>query len=893
MACPHLTLRLRHLRRLLAAPPLSSLAAALSAKSYSPPLNPNSAPQPRQWHLPILPTRRLYSTTHVVLPTNLQDERFAALSDRIYDAVIETAAGSSEGTEAALDGLGSELTTPLVADVLHRLRYDEKLAFRFFVWASHQDGYEHEAATYNDVIDILSGTRYKARQFGVLCDVLDHMKRHRTRSVPVEDLLGILRAYTEKHLTHLRKLAKKRRVRMRTPPETDALNVLLDGFCKCGMVREAEAVFSRVKRKLLGNAETYSILFFGWCRARDPKRAMKVLEEMIEMKHNPENFTYNAAIDSFCSAGLISEARELFEFMRTEGSTISSPTAKTYSIMIVALAKDGKMEECFELISEMRKCGCMPDVICYAIEHFGYHPSRSRDEVLKLRPHKQMGECNCSRSWSSSEVLENVLESVLEFLTAARDRNAASLVCRSWYRAEAQTRQELFIGNCYAVSPRRAVERFGGVRAVVLKGKPRFADFSLVPYGWGAYVSPWVAALGPAYPRLERICLKRMTVSNDDLRLIAKSFPLFKELSLVCCDGFSTQGLATIAERCRHLRVLDLIEDCIDDEEDELVDWISKFPESNTSLESLVFDCVRVPFNFEALEALVARSPALCRLRMNHHVTVEQLRRLMAKAPQLTHLGTGAFRSEPGPGGALSVTELATSFAASRSLICLSGFRDVNPEYLPAIHPVCANLTSLNFSFANLTAEEITPIIRNCVRLRTFWVLDTVGDEGLRAVAETCSDLRELRVFPFDPTEDSEGSVSDVGLQAISEGCRKLESILYFCQRMTNAAVIAMSKNCPDLVTFRLCIMGRHRPDWITGEPMDDGFGAIVMNCKKLTRLSVSGLLTDKAFAYIGKYGKLIKTLSVAFAGNSDMSLQSVFEGCTRLQKLEANHDRL
>jgi pentatricopeptide repeat protein len=366
MNCRHLALRLRHLRRLLAVAPLSSLAAAHSANRSSPRLNPTSVPPPpRQLHLPILQARRLCSTTHVVLPTNLQDERFAALSDRIYDAVIETAAGSSEGTEAALDALGAELTTPLVADVLHRLRYDEKLAFRFFVWASHQGGYEHEAATYNDVIDILSGTRYKARQFGVLCDVLDHMKRRRTRSVPVDDLLGILRAYTEKHLTHLRKLAKKRRVRMRTPPETDALNVLLDAFCKSGMVREAEAVFSRVKRKLLGNAETYSILFFGWCRARDPKRAMKVLEEMIQMKHTPENFTYNAAIDSFCSAGLVSEARDLFEFMRTEGSTISSPTAKTYSIMIAALAKAGQMEECFELISEMRKCGCMPDVSTY------------------------------------------------------------------------------------------------------------------------------------------------------------------------------------------------------------------------------------------------------------------------------------------------------------------------------------------------------------------------------------------------------------------------------------------------------------------------------------------------------------------------------------------------
>lgn len=157
------------------------------------------------------------------------------------------------------------------------------------------------------------------------------------------------------------------------------------------------------------------------------------------------------------------------------------------------------------------------------------------------------------------QVLENVLESVLEFLTAARDRNAASLVCRSWYRAEAQTRRDLFIGNCYAVSPARAVERFSRVRAVVLKGKPRFADFSLVPYGWGAYVSPWLAALGPAYPRLERICLKRMTVTDEDLALLAKSFPLFKDLSLVCCDGFSTFGLAAVAERCRYVALVLLL----------------------------------------------------------------------------------------------------------------------------------------------------------------------------------------------------------------------------------------------------------------------------------------------------------------------------------------------
>ncbi|KAF8406072.1 hypothetical protein HHK36_008152 [Tetracentron sinense] len=482
------------------------------------------------------------------------------------------------------------------------------------------------------------------------------------------------------------------------------------------------------------------------------------------------------------------------------------------------------------------------------------------------------------------QVLENVLDHVLLFLTSRRDRNTVSLVCKSWCKAESQTRVDLFIGNCYAVSPRRAIQRFPKIRSLVLKGKPRFADFNLVPPNWGAHFTPWVSAMSVAYPWLEKVCLKRMSVTDEDLDLLSHSFPGFKELVLVCCEGFGTRGLSFVASKCRKLRVLDLIDDEVMDDE---VDWISCFPETGTCLESLIFDCVEFPINFEALELLVARSPSLRKLRLNRHFSIRQLHRLMVRAPQLTNLGTGSFSSPGHPAQEDQEPDLISAFAASRSLICLSGFRDIVPDYLPAIYPVCANLTSLNFSYANITAEQLKPVISHCHKLQTFWVLDSVCDEGLQAVAAACKDLRELRVFPMDAREDGDAPVSHVGLLAISEGCRQLRSILYFCQQMTNAAVVAMSKNCPELMVFRLCIMGRHRPDHLTGEPMDEGFGAIVMNCNKLTRLAVSGLLTDKAFSYIGKYGKLVRTLSVAFAGDSDMGLCFVLKGCPKLQKLE------
>lgn len=267
--------------------------------------------------------------------------------------------------EKALDRVAIPFTTDLVVQVLHRFRFEEKLAFRFFMWAGQKENYDHEARAYNDMIDILSSTKYKVKQFRIVCDLLDYMKRHNKSKVPVEVLLTILKQYTEKHLTYLQKFAKKKKIRVKTQPEINALNFLLDALCKCSLVQDAEEMLKRVKKNIKPDANTYNILFFGWCRVRNPNRGMRLLEEMIEVGHTPDNFTYTTAIDSFCKAGMVTEAAELFEFMRTKGSTISSPTAKTYAIMIVALVQNDRMEECFILLGHMISSGCLPDVSTY------------------------------------------------------------------------------------------------------------------------------------------------------------------------------------------------------------------------------------------------------------------------------------------------------------------------------------------------------------------------------------------------------------------------------------------------------------------------------------------------------------------------------------------------
>ncbi|KAI4301345.1 hypothetical protein L6164_034633 [Bauhinia variegata] len=477
---------------------------------------------------------------------------------------------------------------------------------------------------------------------------------------------------------------------------------------------------------------------------------------------------------------------------------------------------------------------------------------------------------------------EEVLEHVFSFIQSDGDRNAISLVCKSWYEIERWCRKRIFIGNCYAVSPATVIKRFPEVRSIELKGKPHFADFNLVPEGWGGYVYPWIAAMASECPWLEEIRLKRTVITDESLELIAKSFKNFKVLVLSSCEGFSTDGLAAIAANCRNLRELDLRESEVDDPSGH---WLSHFPDSYTSLVSLNIACLGTEVNFSALERLVGRCPNLQTLRLNRAVPLDKLANLLRRAPQLVEFGTGVYSTEMRPE---VFANLSASFTGCKELRGLSGFWDVLPSFLPAVYPICSKLTSLNLSYAAVQSSDLIKLVSQCQNLQRLLVLDYIEDTGLEALAASCKDLRELRVFPSDPFGlEPNVALTEQGLVSVSEGCPKLQSVLYFCRQMSNAALITIAHNRPNLTRFRLCIIEPRTPDYLTLEPLDVGFGAIVEHCRDLQRLSLSGLLTDRVFEYIGTYSKKLEMLSVAFAGDSDSGLHHILSGCESLRKLE------
>ncbi|KAK1277045.1 Protein TRANSPORT INHIBITOR RESPONSE 1 [Acorus gramineus] len=489
---------------------------------------------------------------------------------------------------------------------------------------------------------------------------------------------------------------------------------------------------------------------------------------------------------------------------------------------------------------------------------------------------------------------EEVLEHVFSFVGSHADRNAISAVCRLWRRIERQSRRRIFVGNIYAVSPTIAIRRFPAARAVELKGKPHFADFNLVPYGWGGGAGAWISAMAEAWPWLEEIRLKRMVVSDESLEVLSRSFRNFRVLVLSSCEGFSTDGLAAVAANCRNLSVLDLRENEV---EDRTGHWLNHFPESCTSLVTLNIAHLVSEVSFSAIERLVGRCPNLRTLRLNHSVTLDRLASLLCKAPQLSDIGTGGFSALPAEEVRPELyTKLESAFMGCKCLRSLSGFGDASPVYLSAVYSVCPGLTTLNLSYASLQSPDLVKMISRCPNLQQLWkvefassqVMDCIEDEGLEAVAESCRSLKELRVFPSDPYgQGPPVALTERGLVAISVGCPSLHSILYFCRQMTNVALQAVAHSRPNLTCFRLCIIDPRTTDYLTGQPLDTGFSAVVESCQGLRRLSLSGLLTDRVFERIGTLGHRLEMLSVAFAGDSDAGLHFILSGCPSLRKLE------
>lgn len=151
-------------------------------------------------------------------------------------------------------------------------------------------------------------------------------------------------------------------------------------------------------------------------------------------------------------------------------------------------------------------------------------------------------------------------------------------------------------------------------------------------------------------------------------------------------------------------------------------DWLTAFPETQTSLECLNFATVKSKIDesdFQSLEALVSRCSNLKRLKLNREINLDQLRQLLLRAPQLEELGTGLYNQSLSWG---KLHDLQGSLVRCKNLRSLSGLWNVVPLCIPTMYPICLELTSLDLSNVLLSTQDFSKLITYCVKLQRLLV---------------------------------------------------------------------------------------------------------------------------------------------------------------------------
>lgn len=125
-------------------------------------------------------------------------------------------------------------------------------------------------------------------------------------------------------------------------------NSLIDMYCKCGSMVDAQQVFDRAPKK---NVVTWSALIGGYARQGSSDAVFKLFQNMRQNGIQPDGVTCLSILNVCSHVGLVDKGLQYFEAMsRDYGVT---PTIEHYSCIVDLLSRAGKVEEAMQVVKTM------------------------------------------------------------------------------------------------------------------------------------------------------------------------------------------------------------------------------------------------------------------------------------------------------------------------------------------------------------------------------------------------------------------------------------------------------------------------------------------------------------------------------------------------------------
>ncbi|XP_024541074.1 pentatricopeptide repeat-containing protein At2g40720-like [Selaginella moellendorffii] len=130
--------------------------------------------------------------------------------------------------------------------------------------------------------------------------------------------------------------------------EHQVANSLIDLYGKCGAMHEAKQVFDSMKTK---EVVAWNALIAGFARQGDAPSVLGLLESMKRERIQPSGVTFLHALGVCCHAGLVEEAREIFQSMSCDYGM--EARMEHYTCMVDLLGRGNHLEEAFAMVAGM------------------------------------------------------------------------------------------------------------------------------------------------------------------------------------------------------------------------------------------------------------------------------------------------------------------------------------------------------------------------------------------------------------------------------------------------------------------------------------------------------------------------------------------------------------
>jgi pentatricopeptide repeat protein len=186
-------------------------------------------------------------------------------------------------------------------------------------------------------------------------------------------------------------------------------NALLDMYCKCGSMEDANFVFTRMLEK---DVISWSTMIAGLAQNGFSREALKLFQSMKDSGAKPNHITILGVLFACSHAGLVEDGWYYFQSMKKKFGI--NPGREHYGCIIDLLGRAGKLDQAIKLIHQME---CEPDAVTWRTLLGACRVHRNVDlaihaakQILKLDPEDAGTYILLSNIYANSQRWDDVTE---------------------------------------------------------------------------------------------------------------------------------------------------------------------------------------------------------------------------------------------------------------------------------------------------------------------------------------------------------------------------------------------------------------------------------------------------------------------------------------------------